>query len=562
MDSGAVRTDLPAASPAEARRPRRLRRRNLPARITLWVILAAAVVVLAVVLVRTAWITDDAYITFRTVDNFVHGYGLRWNVAERVQSYTHPLWMFIIAGAYALSGNVYYTAIAAGLFCTVATVLLLTRYVARDVGVAAGVIITLTASRAFVDFSTSGLENPLSHMLLVLFFLQYHRTMRRRGGLFSLSLVGTLLVLNRMDAVLLCGPAVVYALWRRRSVKAVGQVVLGGVPFFLWEAFSLFYYGSLVPNTAYAKLGTGIAATDLAGQGVYFLWHSVKTDPLTCMVILAGLTAPISRLWRREWPFALGVLLHILYVIKVGGDFMTGRFLTAPFVCCVTLLAYRGRHVSAAPRLVVMTAVVAVALFAPSPQLTSGPHYGHLPPGPRGRPTKRRHDHGIGDARAVYYEATGLLRETKHRDVPDTTWVRKGLVARKRYKVRVIGHVGFFGYYAGPGVHVVDPRALSDPLLARLPARYNPHWRIGHFDRVIPDGYLATVGEGRNLLTDKQLARFYDKVCIITRHPLAEAGRFSTIVNMLLGRYDSLIRTDVYRKAPEVSRSPASAGAS
>ena len=33
-----------------------------------------------------AWVCDDAYITFRTIDNFLHGHGLRWNVAERVQS--------------------------------------------------------------------------------------------------------------------------------------------------------------------------------------------------------------------------------------------------------------------------------------------------------------------------------------------------------------------------------------------------------------------------------------------------------------------------------------------
>jgi arabinofuranosyltransferase len=45
----------------------------------------------AVVLCRTAWVGDDAYITFRTVDNLVHGYGARWNVDERVQAYTHPL---------------------------------------------------------------------------------------------------------------------------------------------------------------------------------------------------------------------------------------------------------------------------------------------------------------------------------------------------------------------------------------------------------------------------------------------------------------------------------------
>ena len=45
----------------------------------------------AILLVRTAWMCDDAFITLRTVDNFVQGYGLVWNVGERVQVYTHPL---------------------------------------------------------------------------------------------------------------------------------------------------------------------------------------------------------------------------------------------------------------------------------------------------------------------------------------------------------------------------------------------------------------------------------------------------------------------------------------
>jgi hypothetical protein len=37
-----------------------------------------------------AWIGDDAAITARVIDNLLHGYGLRWNVDERVQAFTHP----------------------------------------------------------------------------------------------------------------------------------------------------------------------------------------------------------------------------------------------------------------------------------------------------------------------------------------------------------------------------------------------------------------------------------------------------------------------------------------
>ena len=50
-----------------------------------------------VLVVSNAWLSDDAYITFRTVDNVVNGYGLTWNVVERVQAYTHPLWMLLLS---------------------------------------------------------------------------------------------------------------------------------------------------------------------------------------------------------------------------------------------------------------------------------------------------------------------------------------------------------------------------------------------------------------------------------------------------------------------------------
>ena len=38
--------------------------------------LAAAVLLYGVVILRTAWLSEDAFITFRTVDNFIHGFGL------------------------------------------------------------------------------------------------------------------------------------------------------------------------------------------------------------------------------------------------------------------------------------------------------------------------------------------------------------------------------------------------------------------------------------------------------------------------------------------------------
>src|SRR5579863_7902587 len=63
-------------------------------------ILVFALVFFFFVLIKNAWLSDDGYITLRTVSNFVHGYGLTWNIDERVQTYTHPLWMFLLSGSY------------------------------------------------------------------------------------------------------------------------------------------------------------------------------------------------------------------------------------------------------------------------------------------------------------------------------------------------------------------------------------------------------------------------------------------------------------------------------
>lgn len=54
-----------------------------------------------------AHINEDAFITFRVVDNFIHGYGLRWNIDERVQVYTHPLWMLLHIPVYYFIPNIY-----------------------------------------------------------------------------------------------------------------------------------------------------------------------------------------------------------------------------------------------------------------------------------------------------------------------------------------------------------------------------------------------------------------------------------------------------------------------
>ena len=88
-----------------------------------WAVLA----VLLALILAPAWVCDDAFITMRTVDNAVNGFGLRWNVAERVQTYTHPLWMMSLVPAYWLIRDAYITLIVLSLAASAATAVILCR---------------------------------------------------------------------------------------------------------------------------------------------------------------------------------------------------------------------------------------------------------------------------------------------------------------------------------------------------------------------------------------------------------------------------------------------------
>src|ERR1044071_2088878 len=52
--------------------------------------------------VSLRWISDDAFITMRYVKNFLEGNGLVYNIGERVEGYTHFLWLLLVSAVSAI----------------------------------------------------------------------------------------------------------------------------------------------------------------------------------------------------------------------------------------------------------------------------------------------------------------------------------------------------------------------------------------------------------------------------------------------------------------------------
>jgi arabinofuranosyltransferase len=224
---------------------------------------------------------------------------------------------------------------------------------------------------------------------------------------------------------------------------------------------------------------------------------------------------------------------------------MSGRFFTAPFVVALAILARRGLPEGRRARLAVAAAVLSLGAGTPRSPAWSDATYGQADPD---RPESWR---GIADERAVYYQETGLLPALARGGPPIIhRWAAEGVAARVAGIpfVRRSG-IGFYGYFAGRGVHVLDAHALTDPLLARLPASTARGFRIGHFVRPSPEGYEETLRTGENHIADPDLAAYWDVLCRATRGPLLDGERLIAVMDLNLGRYDHLRRAYVERTA-------------
>lgn len=506
-----------------------------------------------ILLGTNAWVVDDAYITFRTIDNFVHGYGLTWNVDERVQVYTHPLWMFVVSLFYFITSELFFTVVLLSGLLTLAAVLLAWATVTngfRD-SIWKGYLFMLSimASKAIMDYASSGLENCMSYLIAAVFLSRLIHLSKSKqvdeGKVFALFLLASLAFLNRADTVLLYIPALLYLMYLSRHLpyRRLGRAILiATIPATGWLLFSLVYYGYPFPNTAYAKvLSTGYPFEWKLHRGVEYLSNSIIWDSASHVIVAC---AVLFALKKRSWTHVsliAGVLLYVCFVVTsaASATHMSGRFFALPFFVATILFADN----VPSRRFAVAACACLVAFIAWSP--VSAVKFG--------TPLYQPYDQNpnfIDTKWFVFNEGAALLNWRPGKKMPDHGWYHYGKALRSRPERVFLGGarggeaIGYTGFAAGPTKHFVDRVALSDPLLSKLPA-YRPDniekWKSGHFHRTIPPSYMESLVTGMNLISDPGFRRYYDYVRTITQGQVWDWNRFAVILNMNLGKYEYLL---------------------
>jgi hypothetical protein len=199
-------------------------------------------------------------------------------------------------------------------------------------------LLALTASKAVIDYTSSGLENPLSYLVAALFMRSVLDDARGESGEALPArpfLWASLAYLCRPDSVLLYLPALAWTLARSRAPwrRAAAVILVATLPATLWTLFSIVYYGFPFPNTAYAKsFVSGIPFEWKAERGLQYLGNSLHWDAASYAMALA---AGVLALRRRSAPtiaLLAGVIVYVAGVVLnfASATHMSGRLLALP----------------------------------------------------------------------------------------------------------------------------------------------------------------------------------------------------------------------------------------
>ena len=295
------------------------------------IVLTLAMAILTAYIARTAWLSDDAMITIRSVLMLNNGHGPVTTIGIRAQSFTHPLWFLLLSIVTRGTHEYIYSVIIFNVVVAATAYFLVVRNLKKNLSITIFVCLLLS-SRTIIDYSTSGLENALSSLLLIMLFLVLKKAPRNQV-LYFVSIC-SLLIMTRIDFVVFLIPLVFY-FFRKTSHIRAKSLIVGMSPLFLWYTFSLVYYGTILPNTAYTKLNLNVSKRVLSGFGLKYLYESSKYDLFIVIFLAALFIFLVYSLLKKSFGFqffiSVGIAMYIIYIVSIGGDFMAGRLLS-PFM--------------------------------------------------------------------------------------------------------------------------------------------------------------------------------------------------------------------------------------
>jgi len=332
-------------------------------------VLIALAVAFVFICMDNKFVQDDAFISFRYVQNFVDGNGLVFNIGERVEGYTNLLWVLMLSVFVFLKINIQIISqVLSVLFGVV--VLFMTYKLSEVFEIKAAPVtikkiriddsnssiryfdlipsILLVFSGSFIFWAVSGMETTMFISFCLLGIYYYIKNKNSDTLDYKFPLFILLATLTRPEGLYFFGLIMIHKIFfafkdhRSGALKILfskNNIISYSfyvVPILFYFVIRYSYYGYLFPNTYYAK--TGFSSAYLNSGIEYFT--KFLTSYLFYGIILV---APLYLFKRKENFFELSlfyllIICFILYIISVGGDVLKQNRFFLPILPLIYIL--------------------------------------------------------------------------------------------------------------------------------------------------------------------------------------------------------------------------------
>jgi arabinofuranosyltransferase len=273
---------------------------------------------------------DDAWITLRYAHNLAEHGIPSYNLDDRVDGYTSPAWMLLLAGLLRIGCDGTNAMLVMsrwlGFACVLGAIVWARALGAtRSMSVAVAGFGTL-GTTGFLVWSAPGMEMPFVSLTALLVLLVHTDSCREQLGRWWSSASATALVLSglarpetlALAVALLAADTLVIARRPADRFRSLTPIVLAAGLLGSWWVWRWMYYGYPLPNVYYAKAPTpGLLRRGLMDARTFVTTRGVGVAPVVAMVLAVRGRARVALLGFSGW-FAITLAAYT----RAGGDFL------------------------------------------------------------------------------------------------------------------------------------------------------------------------------------------------------------------------------------------------
>jgi len=294
------------------------------------------------------WTCDDSFISFRYSENLSKGYGLVFNIGEKVEGYSNFLWVIILAFLKIIGIPTIYGSKIISFVISLFLIFLVYKtanLMELNKTLSSYCSLALSLSTGIAYFAMSGLETIFYiYVLFLSIYINEKYEMKPTKKLLSALYLSLLIAaLLRPEGVLFICIATLYHLIRKLKYKIginfIEMIKIQISVFLTYGLFILFrycYYGEILPNTYYAKPGGTFAEYEYNA----FISNFIKSFFSGSFLLLALLFFLFIKDLRKKYALPLSICTGQIIFMSYTGDWMAfGRFFL-PILPIVILLFF------------------------------------------------------------------------------------------------------------------------------------------------------------------------------------------------------------------------------